>query len=142
MPVQKIKLVLDTNTLISGLLWKGNEFQLLEKIEQGKAFLFLTKEIISEIDRVLHYQRLESYILKAGISIEELLKKIISLSHIILESSVNIKVCRDPEDNKFIECAVLANARYVVTGDEDLLVLKEYKDINIITTNEALKLIS
>ena len=142
MPVQKIKLVLDTNTLISGLLWKGNEFQLLEKIEQGKAFLFLTKEIISEIDRVLHYQRLESYILKAGISIEELLKKIISLSHIILESSVNINVCRDPEDNKFIECAVLANARYVVTGDEDLLVLKEYKDINIITTNEALKLIS
>ena len=51
---------------------------------------------------------------------------------------LNIKVCRDSKDSKFIECAVNANADYIVSGDKDLLVLKNYKKIKIIKTSEIL----
>lgn len=141
MSEHKIKLVLDTNTIISGLFWKGNEFQLLEKIEKGNAELFLTQDMLLEIGKVLHYPRLEKYVRSAGITPEVLLEKIISFS-ILLDAQEQVTVCRDPEDDKVISCAIAANAQYIVTGDEDLLVLKKYKGIQIITTKEVLELLS
>ncbi len=137
----RIKLVLDTNTIISGLLFRGNEFKLLEAIEAGKASLFMTKEILQEIDKVLHYERLEKYILKSGLSVERLLEKVISFSNIIFGHKTNVKICRDPTDNKFLECAEIADVRYLVSGDDDLLSLKKYEQIEIITTREALNLV-
>ena len=137
----RIKFVLDTNTIISGLLFRGNEFRLLEVIEAGKASLFLTKEILQEIDKVLHYERLEKYILKSGLSVERLLEKVISLSNIIFGHKTNIKICRDPTDDKFLECAKIAGVKYLVSGDDDLLSLKKYEQIEIITTKEALNLL-
>ncbi len=137
-----IRLVLDTNTIISGLLWRGYEFTLLESIEQGKAQFFLSKEIIQEIDEVLRCQRLEKFIKQAGLSVEELLQKIVSLTHIIAGQTEKITICRDPDDNKIIECAIIAKALYIITGDKDLLVLGQYKTVKFITTQEALKIIN
>lgn len=142
MSANVLKLVLDTNTIISGLLWKGNECNLLEEIEKGKAQLYLTLEIIEEIDRVLHYPRLSGYIAEAGIQREELLEKILSLAHVVVSQSSPLTLCRDPQDNKFLECAIHVNADFVVSGDRDLLVLKEYEAVKIITTKEALEKIS
>jgi putative PIN family toxin of toxin-antitoxin system len=51
---KEVRLVLDTNTIISGLLWRGNEFRLLTKVERGEALMFVSKEIIDEVHRVLH----------------------------------------------------------------------------------------
>lgn len=54
----------------------------------------------------------------------------------IIETGTNIDVCRDSDDNKFIECAVDAKALYIVSGDNDLLDIKEYDGIRIITAKE------
>ncbi len=51
----------------------------------------------------------------------------------MIESDTNIEVCRDPDDDKFIECAVDAKALYIVSGDNDLLVIGEYENIQVIT---------
>ena len=54
----------------------------------------------------------------------------------LIETKSIVDICRDPDDNKFLGCAKDAKALYVVSGDADLLVLKNYEDIDIITAKE------
>ncbi len=57
----------------------------------------------------------------------------------ILPSHSHIEACRDPDDNKFIECAIDNRCIYIVSGDKDLLVLEQYEDIGILTVSEFLE---
>ncbi|MEK6876150.1 MAG: putative toxin-antitoxin system toxin component, PIN family [Nanoarchaeota archaeon] len=135
------KLVLDTNTIISGLLWKGNEFELLLKIEYGKAQFFVNREILAEIYQVLNYPRITKYIRKAELRVDKLFEKVNSLSHTVIGPKLEENVVKeDKDDDKFIECALNAKADIIVTGDEHLLKLKEYKHIKIMTTADVLEL--
>ncbi len=54
----------------------------------------------------------------------------------LIDGKSKIEICRDPDDNKFIECAVDSRAIYIVSGDKDLLDIKKYKDIKILTAKE------
>ena len=54
----------------------------------------------------------------------------------IIEKNETAEVCRDPKDNMFLECAIAANAYYLVSGDSDLLVLEKIKEIPIITVKQ------
>ena len=132
------KLVLDTNTLVSAFFWNGNESELFEKIEGGKAKLFISKEILDEVEDVLNRDKFKDIILKTNQKPDEIIQKIISVSHLVIDPKLNIKFCRDPKDDKFIECAVNANADYIISGDKDLLVLKNYKKIKIVKSSEIL----
>ncbi len=134
-----LKLVLDTNTLISAFFWQGNEFELFQKIEQGKAEMYISQEILKEIKEVLEREKFKSIILKTNQTPEEIIQKIISVSHVVMGEELNLNVCRDSKDNKLIECAILAKAEYLVSGDEDLLVLKKYEKIKIVKSSEILK---
>ena len=66
---------------------------------------------------------------------------IVSLSHLVIAPKITVKVCRDEKDNKFLECAESVKADYVISGDEDLLSLKEYKGIPIVRTWKILQLL-
>lgn len=136
-----LKIVADTNTIISGLLWKGNKFKLLQEAEKENIRLFTNKEILKEIEQVIDYDQLQKYIAESGLTKEQLLEKINSLCHIIFGEKLNIDVCRDPDDNKIIECAIHAKANFIISGDKDLLSLKEYKNIKIISTEDILKIL-
>ena len=54
----------------------------------------------------------------------------------IIEPSSHIEICRDSDDNKFLECAKDSHALYIVSGDKDLLIIKEYENIQIITAKD------
>ena len=56
----------------------------------------------------------------------------------ILEPTSHIDICRDPDDNKFIECAIDGRCLYIVSGDRDLLSLKKYNDVQIVTVAKFL----
>ncbi len=136
-----LKLVLDTNTLISAFFWDGNEYKLFKKIEERKAVIFITYEILEEVEKVLRRPKFLKVLNLTKQRIDQIIQKIISVSHVIIGSKLKINVCRDPEDNKFLECAELAKADYIVSGDEDLLSMKQYKNIKIIKSSDILKLI-
>src|SRR3989344_4299723 len=121
---RKIRIVLDTNTIVSGLLWKGNESLLLDKIENQEVLMYITFEIIDELRKTLNYPRMDKYLKKSKTSIDELMNKVLSFSHIILENAKKVVISRDSEDNKIIECALSANADFIISGDNDLLILK------------------
>lgn len=123
-----MRIVVDTNVLISGLFFGGYPRKILEYIYEGVFSSCANDEIIEEYREVLLRFKEKSFD-------DALLSRFFD-SLIITKEKSNIKICRDPHDNKFLSAAIDSNAIYVVSGDEDLLVLKKIKDIEIITAKE------
>jgi len=134
-----LKLVLDTATIVSAFFWEGNEAVLFKKIEQGKARLSITQEILDEIYDVVKRPKFNQVMCNAGLTSERIIEKIISVSELIVSPDLHVDVCRDEKDNKFLECAENSKADYIISGDEDLLSLKRHKNIPIVRSSEILK---
>ncbi len=93
------RIVLDTNTIISGFLWGGKEFELLQNIEKDEALLILNKEILEEIENVINRPKFRALLQKANLSPDKIISKLLSLSHLITGQKIGIKVSRDPDDD-------------------------------------------
>jgi len=130
-----MKLVLDTNVLISAFLWKGTTRQILERIIDGQDKLLTANEILAEFSSVLSRP-------KFGLTPGELsyfLSAVTEMSDMIGLSGTIKNACRDSADDKILECALLGEADRIITGDADLLVLRKYKKIKILTPAEYLR---
>jgi len=132
-----VKVVLDTNVFVSGIFWTGYSNQILWKWRKGKFILISSLEIILELINTL-----KDFKIKMD---DNLIKKWIDLivanSEIIkIMNNLNI-IKEDASDNKFIETALLGEADFIVTQDNDLLRLKKYKNIKILKPKEFLELI-
>ena len=130
------RVVVDTNVLISALLFKGALSRFVELWQKGKIVPVISKKIFEELRVVLEYP-------KFSFSKDEL-KSIIEHEILpyfeIVEVKEEVKgVCRDPEDDKFIWCALSASADYIVSGDKDLCDLKQYGPIKIVRASDFLK---
>lgn len=126
-----MKIVVDTNVLVSGVFFHGYPRMIVESIVEKKFEACASIEIITEYSEIIH----EMIKRKQGKLSESILNPFIENLSLVLPSS-KVDVCRDPDDNKFIECALDGKALYIVSGDKDLLVLEKYKDIQIITAKE------
>ena len=123
-----MKAVFDTNVLIAAFLTEGLCSGLMIRARKQAFSLVLCDDIISEFQGIL---RKKFKITPADVSeISAIVSE--AASEIIHELSPVPNICRDPNDNMIIACAVDARAGYIVTGDEDLLILKKYKDIIIL----------
>ena len=134
----KIKsVVIDTNVLVSALLFGGVPGKLIpmwkERVVQPKA----SKEIIEEYIRVLAYPKFQ-------LSEEEinflLLYEILPHFEILRVKEGPILVAKDPSDDKFIRCAQGAGARIIISGDQHLLKLSPYRQIQILSPSDFLVL--
>ncbi len=124
-----LRVVLDTNILISALIFTGVLSKIANLWKDGSIVPVLTKQTFDEFREVLHYPKFS--LTKTEIS--TIIRQEILPYFEVVKAARSIKgVCRDPQDDKFISCAVAARAAYIVTGDEDLLVLKEYGQTKII----------
>lgn len=142
MKFHSIKVVLDTNVWLSGLFWEGEASKIIELAEKKIIIPLVTEEILQEIADVLSKEsKFQKFLEENKQNIEILLKKIISLSEIIeAKTKLNI-IEKDPEDNIFLETALDGNARYIVSYDNHLRQIKEFKSIKIISPTEFLKII-
>lgn len=129
----KRECVLDTNVLISGILWRGVPFQLLRWAEEGRLSIYSSLDIMAEVYRVLHYPKFQKHIDKEQTSAGELFEKIESLCTIVhVDQSVS-GVCPDADDEKFLACSLAAGVKVLVSGDRHLLGMKQYQSIRILT---------
>jgi len=135
----KLQVVLDTNVLVSGVLWRGVPFELLRWAEKDSLVIYTSLEILAEIHRVLHYPKFQQYIDNQQVSLGELFAKIVSLCTIIQADQVVKGVCSDADDEKFLSCALAANVKVLVSGDRHLLDLKQYQSVRILTAREFYK---
>lgn len=136
-----LRLVLDTSTIVSAFFWNGNEAELFRLIEKKKLLLFITKDILDELYEVVSRPKFKAVMQRAGITSEQIIEKLLSISSLEVQQNINIDACRDRKDNKFLECAVISNADYIVSGDDDLLSIKEYNNIKIVSTKKILDII-
>ena len=131
-----MKVVLDTNILISALGWLGNPHILVKKILDKQIELAISLELIEEFRETAREK-------KFGFSEEEISDFIDAIAEnaefVVSSEKVDI-VKKDPDDNIVLECAIEAKADFIITGDRHLLEIKEFNRIRIITVKEFLDL--
>jgi len=128
-----MKITVDTNFLISSTQWDYSVgHKLLIKLIENNVEVYTTNEILEEFSKVLKRDFKYNDDETANI-IEGILPFLILIDP---KTKVNI-VKDDPDDNKIIECALESDSEYIITYDNHLLKLKEYKGIRIIKPEEA-----
>ena len=131
-----VKVVLDTNTLVSALLFKGNLSKIADLWKNHTIAPAFSKETFREFRSVLEYPKFSL----AGQEIKIILEEEVMPYFEVIDITGKFKgVCRDPDDDKFISCALAASADLIVSGDKDLLDLGNYKSVRIISASEFLK---
>ncbi|MEK6666418.1 MAG: putative toxin-antitoxin system toxin component, PIN family [candidate division NC10 bacterium] len=131
-----IRVVLDTNTLISALLFSGTAARLVPLWQFRRITVLVSKEILQEYLRVLAYPKFQLGDHEIRALVEEELLPFADTIRVRRRLAV---VRRDPEDDKFLECAGAGRAEYLVTGDRDLRELGSYRGITILTVGEFLE---
>ncbi len=126
-----MRIVIDTNVLISGVFFGGFSRKILSSVVGQKITACATTEIINEYEEIVQ----EMIDRKQGHIDKSILSPLIKVMEII-EPITHIEICRDPDDNKFLECAKDSHALYIVSGDKDLLVIKEYENVQIVTAKD------
>lgn len=133
------KVVLDTNILVSALLFKGDLAGIVDLWKNGRIIPVLSRETFAEFKAVLEYPKFSLKGREIQLIIEEEVLPYFEIVEIIDKAK---SICRDPDDDKFIACAVSASADFIVTGDKDLLDLDKYKSVRIINASMLLKMFS
>jgi len=132
------RLVADTNTVVSALLWHGAPHRLFEAIEHAALDLHTSRALLDELAEVLQRRKLRRAVRASGKSIEQLLREYREIAKIVTPRRLRTRVSRDPDDDAVLACALAARADFIVTGDKDLLALGTYRDIAILSASQAL----
>jgi putative PIN family toxin of toxin-antitoxin system len=132
----KPPLVMDTNVLVSGIFFsKGNEAQILGYAIEGRAVLLASLDTLEELREVLAQPKFQLTQPEAL----ALFQMVLSRCEIVLNPEKAEARCRDPDDQKFLDCAVAGKADYLVTGDLDLLVMERVGRTLILTGARLVK---
>ena len=134
-----MRIVADTNVLISSTFWYGNSDKIIEKTENKEIVLVISKEIIKEFIEVLNYEEIQEKIKNKGLEMRRTVEKIMAISDIVDPIKKIDVIKEDPDDNKILECAFEGSVDYIITKDNHLLKLKEFEGIKIINPAEFLE---
>ncbi|MBI4999721.1 putative toxin-antitoxin system toxin component, PIN family [Candidatus Gottesmanbacteria bacterium] len=129
----KPRVVIDTNVLISGVLWGGKPGLVIKNYRQSKFTLFVSPFILGELANFL-----EEYHVKK--EQREIILNEFKTKSIKIIPSRKIKICRDEKDNQVLDLAFDCRADYLITGDKDLLSLGTFKQTKILKPKEFLKI--
>ena len=128
-----MRILIDTNILISGLFFGGLPKKLLAELDENFN-VCVNEKILSEYN-----QQIDKKISNPKYNLNEKIREKIFSSLKSFEIKSDLKICRDPDDDKFINCAIDAKAIYIVSGDNDLLTIKNFAGIEIVTAREFYK---
>lgn len=139
-----MRVVVDTNVLISAILWLGLPHRIIELAEQRQIVLCMTPPMLDELRQVLARPKFSPYLEARHTNIEEIIAALVSLIELYpTPKNRKIKIgLADPDDEMFIACALVAEANYIVSGDNHLLRLKQYGKIKILSVAQFLQIVS
>jgi putative PIN family toxin of toxin-antitoxin system len=129
-----LRVVADTNVLVSALHAGGNPQLVLDRASRGQIDLYLSPFILQELSAALASRKFRW----TATRIAEALR--VLPAQVIDPGAGRLHVVRDEADNRILECALAARADWLVTGDRDLLQLKTYRRIKIVLPAEFLRL--
>lgn len=128
-------IVLDTNVIISAVLFGGTPREVLEMVIAGRLKAFVSPAMLAELREVLARPRFHM----SGRQVERLVEEFRGLAREVEPAVQVAAVPSDPDDDRVLECAVAAGADFVVTGDNHLLDLDRFHGIRIVTSAQLLR---
>jgi putative PIN family toxin of toxin-antitoxin system len=138
-----VKVILDTNVVISAFLWGGKPLQLLRMAADGTFDIFTSRILLEELERTLGYDKFFQHLMLAELNPMKARAKYESLTTIIDSPELpEIIVKKDPSDDAVIETAIAAEAEFIISGNDHLLELKQSYNFRIITPSEFIATIS
>ena len=133
--MNKLKFVIDTNVLVSSILIKKSSSDAALKKARSLGSLLFSEATFQELQTVLNRSKFDRYV-SLQVRSEFIFR--LRLASELVEILERVDLCRDEKDNKFLEVAINGRADYLITGDNDLFVLRSFQDVKIITINEFL----
>lgn len=131
-----IRVILDTNVLVSALLFSGKLGRIIEGWKSGAFVPVFSRETFDEFRRVLSYPKFSLTVQEIAALIED---EVLPFCEVVEIGEEFLSVCRDPADDPFLSCAVAASADYIISGDKDLLALGSFRNIPIVTAATFLR---
>ena len=125
----------------SGLLWRGAPHALIEHVQAGTLAMVSSPALLAELAEVISRAKFNEILARSNTSRERSLDEMRQMAEVIVPPPLPQPVCRDLDDDHVLACALAAKADLIVTGDADLLNLREYQGIRIVAAVEALRLI-
>ena len=136
-----MRVVADTNTIVSALLWKGPPRVLLDAAREGRTSLYTSASLLEELAQVLLRPKFAKRIAASRMSAEWLVRRYARLTQRIVPAEIGPTVAGDPDDDAVLACALAAQADLIVSGDKRVRNLKTYHGIRIASVTETLALI-
>ncbi|MEX2498733.1 MAG: putative toxin-antitoxin system toxin component, PIN family [Wenzhouxiangellaceae bacterium] len=134
-----MRVVLDTNVVISALLWRSTPYRLLEAIRRHESVtLYSSPVLLEELADVIARPALSRRLAAIGKTAREILADYLEAIELIEPVTVP-RIARDPDDDHVLACALAATAELTVSGDQDLLEIADYEGTSIVTPAEALR---
>lgn len=137
-----VRLVLDTNTVISALLWRGTPWELVLTAHTRPVVFFTSPVLLVELADILTRRKLAEPVAASGLAPEQLMQRYRRLVTVIHPTPIPATVLTDPDDDHVLACALAAIADLIVSGDKDLLTLKTFREIPIVTAAEAVRILN
>ena len=134
-----MRIVLDTNTIVSGVISPGPPRQLVDAVKRGDIELAISPALLAELLEVLGRAKFAARLQQADLTPAGIVADLRALALIVTPPTVPRVVARDPDDDQVLACAVASSANLIVSGDKrDLLPLQTYQGIPIVSPREAL----
>ena len=136
-----IRAVLDTNLLVSYLLTHRPPIATLidDLLTKDKFVMVTAPQLLAELERVLTYPKLQSYYTDEERA--RFVALVMALSEVMDLPETIPRICRDPDDDWVIACAVVGEADVIVSGDDDLVALEQVEGIAVLTAAQFLDML-
>lgn len=136
-----MRLVIDTNVLLSGLLWHGAPHRLIEAVRSGKVALVSSPALLAELAEVIGRAKFTAILARTGHTPQSALEEVQRMAEVVTPLPLSMPICRDPDDDEVLATAIAAQAVLIVSGDEDVLNLGQFEGIPILKPAQAVGLI-
>lgn len=137
-----MRIVADTNTIVSALLWRGSPHRLIAAMEDYPITFYTSHVLIDELADVLPRRKLVKVVRATGKTPAQLVVEYVGFVNLVTPASIRRTVLDDADDDAVLACALAARADLIVSGDAHLLNLKRYHGMRIVAAVEALAIIA
>jgi putative PIN family toxin of toxin-antitoxin system len=136
-----MRAVLDTNTLVSAMLWGGVPKQVLDIGRDQRLALITSAALVAELEDVLARPKFAARLIRAGTCAAELVEGYLDFVRFVHAPAIT-PISRDPKDDKVLACAAACAADLLISGDRDLLALGHFRNTRIVSPSTALALVA
>lgn len=137
-----MRVVLDTNVIVSGFLWGGVPRQLLQAARENRLRLFTSTPLLLELTDILGRAKFARKLTAAQLSVDQLVERYALLATAVHPAAITPTILDDPDDDQVLACALAAKAMIIVSGDRHLLDLREHQGIRIVMAAEATRILA